>query len=66
MTEETWQRDVDVILSFIEIPAILDFWEIYPFSPGYREYIQNALDSERPVNHHIPVVGAGPEKPRLS
>lgn len=66
VTEETWQRDLDVILSFIEIPAILEFWEIYPFSPSYRAYIQDALDSDRPVNHHIPIVSAGPEKPSLS
>lgn len=65
VTEETWQRDLDVILSFIEIGAIRQFWEIYPFSPGFRNYIQDALDSERPVNHHIPIVGVGPGKPGL-
>ena len=63
ITEETWQRDLDVILSFIEIPVIRSFWQIYPFTPGYRNLIDQALSSGRPTNHHIPVVGAGPERP---
>jgi hypothetical protein len=63
VTEETWEQDVDVILAFYKMQIIKDFWEIYPFSRGFRDHIQSVLSSGRPTNRRIVPSDFAPERP---
>jgi hypothetical protein len=54
LTEEIWQRQVDVVIGFIEVDVITDFWRIYPIAPDFLQYLESQLDTERSTKQTIP------------
>lgn len=55
LTEETWQRQLDILIGFIRKKDIIDFWENYPVSPSFQRYVRSQLGSARETSYVPPI-----------